>query len=59
MTASVPTLSPAALLYAADLLRTEAKQLREQARTADSMTSPGLWARAKDLDLLADELENR
>lgn len=49
-------LSPKSRYYIADLLREKAGELRDQARRAGALGAE-LWEQAKDLDKMANELE--
>jgi len=44
-------------LDAADLLREEAKRLRKEASSKDNRFTVALWLKARDFEILADQLE--
>jgi hypothetical protein len=50
----MPYVSPSSIHYASDLLREEAKKLRQH---SNPLNMAGVWSRAKDLEILADHIE--
>lgn len=43
---------------AAEILRAEIKKLKKQARKADSLTAPILWLKVRDLEKIAQWIED-
>lgn len=43
---------------AAEILRAEIKNLKKQARKADSLTAPILWLKVRDLERIAQSLDD-